>query len=435
MQFNLKLNAFFNNCSTARLTPFRLFIAVLLLGLVSLSLYAIFIAGPSVDQLLLTWRSEDTSHTMSVVYFSDGVEAASEGEEATRVLYDTVSHQGDITRYRFQQNSSSDPFAEVDRTIHTADLTQLQPATLYYFVVANGEQALSQEMKFRTLPDDDRPIRIAAGGDMGIKRMARAVSRAVAKTDPDLVIIGGDIAYADGEIEEADRWDEWLDQWSETMITSDGRLIPLIAAIGNHETNQLKEVPISIRAPFFIRYLNQDAVHGSYFSRRLGANTGLLVLDSSHYHLANGPQKEWLEAELKRYQPLRYRLAVYHRPLYPGGRYAHTEPGPADDLVTAWLALFDQYRLTVALENHYHVFKRSHQLFNNQLATDQRGTLYLGDGAWGKSPREALSELWYVAVANQNNHAWILDISTTSINYRAIDQNGEVFDHGVLESL
>lgn len=49
--------------------------------------------------------------------------------------------------------------------------------------------------------------------------------------------MGGDIAYADGHPDKLERWFEFFRIWSETMITADGRLIPLVPAIGNNEVH------------------------------------------------------------------------------------------------------------------------------------------------------------------------------------------------------
>jgi len=381
------------------------------------------VVGP-LAHVLLTWRSEDTGRTMTVLYQTQDYPGVG------RVLYDTMSHHGEPRKYRFQQNGTGDRFAELNRTIHTVELTALQPATTYYFVIADAHRVRSKEMKFRTLPADGSTVRIVAGGDVGITDSARALSRQAAKRNPDLAIVGGDIAYANGKLSNADIWDRWLQNWSETMKTSDGRLIPFIAAIGNHEVNPVKGVSSSAKAPFYLRYLHQDDATGTYFARTIGANIGLVVLDSSHLHRADGPQKAWLEQQLERYQDRPYRFAVYHRPLYPGGRYPGYEPGEAEDLVSAWLPAFDRFRLTLGLENHYHTHKRTKVLAHNAVADDGRGTVYLGDGAWGQKPREVVPDLWYLESAFSKNHVWIVDVSADGITFEAIDADGDCFDQG-----
>jgi len=381
--------------------------------------------GP-LAHVLLTWRSEETSRTMTVLYQTQ------DSPGVSRVLYDTVSRGGAKKSYRFQQSGTGDRFKELNRTIHTVELIGLQPATTYYFVIADAHRVRSKEMKFRTLPADGAAIRIVTGGDMGLTDEALALSRQAAKADPDLAIIGGDIAYANGKLGNAERWDRWLQNWTETMRTSDGRLIPFIAAIGNHEVNPVKGASPTDKAPFYLRYLHQDDGNGSYFSRSIGANIGLVVLDSTHLHRADGPQKAWLEQQLERYQDRSYRFAVYHRPLYPGGRYPGYEPGETKDLIRAWLPAFDRFHLTLGLENHYHTHKRTKVLAHNAVSKDGRGTVYLGDGAWGQKPREVVPDLWYLEKAFSRNHVWIVDVSADGITFEAVDADGNRFDHGAI---
>lgn len=381
--------------------------------------------GP-LAHVLLTWRSEDTSRTMTVLYQTQ------DDPGVSRVFYDTTSRHGEPRKYRFQQNGTGDRFNELNRMIHTVELTGLQPATTYLFVIADAHRVRSKEMKFRTLPADGSTIRIVAGGDIGTTDEARALSRQAAKANPDLAIVGGDVAYANGKLGNAELWDEWLRDWTDTMITADGRLIPLIAAIGNHEVDPAKGASPAEKAPFYLRYLHQDDANGTYFSRTIGANIGLVVLDSSHLHRADGPQKAWLELQLERYQDRPYRFAVYHRPLYPGGRYPGYEPGEAEDLISAWLPAFDRFHLTLGLENHYHTHKRTKVLAHNAVSGDGRGTVYLGDGAWGQKPREVVPGLWYLQKALSRNHVWIVDVSVDGITFQAIDADGNRFDHGAI---
>ena len=377
--------------------------------------------------VMLTWRSEDTSTTTTVLY------QTRDNPTVSKVYFDTERRGGLLSKYRFYEIGRADHFTETQRTIHTVELTGLKPKTDYYFTIADENGPRGGEFAFRTLPADNSPIRIVVGGDMDITAMARKVSAVAAGLNPDLAIIGGDLAYAHGKISKASDWDEWLDNWSELMVTTDGRLIPIIAAIGNHEINSLETQSAYDKAPFFTRYLNQDDVNFSYFTRKLGANLSLLVLDSNHLHAAGAAQRTWIEQQLKKYRNLAYRIAVYHRPLYPGGLYPGVEPGPALDLTEQWLDLFDRYRLTIGLENHFHVYKRSKSLFQRAVSENDQGTVYLGDGAWGTDPREVVNDLWYLVRADSKNHFWVLDVDHSAIEFRAVDSNGDVFDRGRIE--
>ena len=400
-----------------------LILSLALLGIVAS--YQLFVSPVGqLSNVMLTWRSEDTSTTALILYQTSDIPAVS------RIFYDTVRRYGETARYRFQQTGRGQRFESAKRTVHWVELTGLKPKTDYYFSVADESGVRGNEFAFRTLPSDDSPIRIVAGGDMDITGTAKRVNALAAKLDPDLVIIGGDLAYANGKLKNYPVWDEWLRNWTEIMLTSDGRLIPIIAAIGNHEIDRKGHPALADKAPFYTRYLRQDDKNLSYFSRKIGANLGLLVLDTNHLHSPGGAQRAWIEKQLKIFQKLPFRVAVYHRPLYPGGAYPGVVPGPETDLIEQWLDLFDRYKLSLALENHIHVHKKSKRLYRNLVSNGAAGTIYLGDGAWGTHTRDALTNQWYLAESGSINHFWVLDVTASAIEYRAIDSTGKEFDRG-----
>lgn len=400
--------------------------AFLLIGLAATGFY--FIAAPvgELDFVMLTWKRADTATTMTVLY------QTGDDPGVSRVHYDTRSLQPGLSGYRFTADGTGTRFEARERTLHSVELTGLKPATRYWFVVADRNGVRGAEYSFTTLPDDDSPIRLVTGGDMDTTRVAARISRQAARLDPDLAIVGGDIAYAEGKLRKARKWDRWMRDWCSTMVTGDGRLIPFIAAIGNHDVRHGSAgEPDLERSPFFLRYLGQDGSQPSYFSRNLGGLAGLVVLDTDHLRPSEGKQQSWLKDALSAYSNRRYRLAVYHQPLYPGGIYPGVATGENTRLIEAWGAIFDRYGLTLGLENHYHVHKRTRRLKGNRVVTGA-GTVYLGGGAWGTEPREVDTGLWYLASAASRNHFWVIDVSPERLEFRALDQNGEVFDQGVL---
>lgn len=141
--------------------------------------------------------------------------------------------------------------------IHRVELINLEPATEYYF--RTGIDAVS--FKFQTMPKElKEPVRFIAGGDIYHGNLAdvRDMNIQAAKTDPMFALVGGDIAYAVDKLgikpQRVDRWLNWLIAWKEDMVTSDGKLIPMLPTIGNHDTNgDFGQTPA--KAPFFMRCL------------------------------------------------------------------------------------------------------------------------------------------------------------------------------------
>jgi len=100
-------------------------------------------------------------------------------------------------------------FPNSDRTIHRVALDGLVPDSEYRILFGTG----SREFGFRTMPSElSRPVRFAAGGDLRHNQeWMEQTSRAIMPYDPDFILVGGDLAYADGREDRAYRWHEWFD--------------------------------------------------------------------------------------------------------------------------------------------------------------------------------------------------------------------------------
>ena len=365
----------------------------------------------------LTWQGS-TSSTITV-----NAQTAAPAESLA-VYYDTVARDGEAGAYRHQARGTAHQIEGLPdgRWIHWIELTKLEPDTPYYFVVGSPGSGSSEEQAFRTLPDDDRPVRFVAGGDLGVDEEMRRLLQHAAARAPRFALIGGDIAYVNGNLDRVEVWDEWLDAWEEHMVTPEGFTIPMMLAPGNHEVQGGYDGGPE-RAPFYMGFFAQNGQPSS-FRQRIGTNFVIYALDSGHI-VPHEAQVDWLAEQLQGDQDIPYRFAAYHVPLYPSHRSydgLHSEYGR-----TYWAPLFDQYGLTTAFENHDHAFKRSKLLREGAVA--DRGTLYLGDGAWGRGDRTIdLTPRWYLEKASATRHVWVVDVSKEGVVYQAFDASGVVFD-------
>lgn len=368
--------------------------------------------------LYLTWDNPDTAHTQTIVFQTLGkaneprAEIKMDGATAkpTRLGVKTVMLGG------------------TERRVHSITVTGLKPATVYSFRAGDNRYGMSAWRSFRTLPDDGRPLRVASGGDMYRHPETVELLRAAARQKPDVALIGGDIAYANDELDKIGFWDDWFDNWANNLDAKGGPMVPMICAIGNHEVGGAFDQPKK-NAPFYFTFFPQGG--DSYFSRRLGKDMEVVVLDSSHVAHPK-EQVPFLQAALQSMQErkVRYRLALYHVPLYPTHR-------PYDDPYAQrgrqfWLPLFDKYGLTVGLENHDHTCKRTFSLKGGKVV-QSGGTVYLGDGCWGREPRSVDSKRWYVAKASSSYHLWMLQGEAEGLRCQAIGRDGKAFDQTLLK--
>ena len=372
---------------------------------------------------------EVTVHCQTLV---EGDSAVRDSKSQAVCHYDVDSHGGDPEAYAWHADGETGTIVGLrdGRLVNRVVLSQLEPGRTYYFIVGDDSAGYSSERKFKTLPGGDSPLRFVVGGDIGGYPSdeypnALALLREAAKRDPQFAVVGGDIAYASGDLRRVERWDKWFEQWSEIMVTSDGCVIPVVAAIGNHEANDEPLDTPRTRAPFYTAYFRNEPPY-SYFTMELADYARLYVLDSGYLAPASGAQSNWLADELKAASDLPVKIAVYHVPMYP--TYGDFDGDHSTWEREAWLPLFDQYGLTVAFEHHDHMFKRSYRLRGNRI--DPSGTLYLGDGCFGVKPRPVRGpDRWYLEKRASQPHFWLVDIDEQQgIEFQAIAPDGSVFD-------
>lgn len=371
-----------------------------------------------VDHVYLTWSEPDTSTTMTVHY---NTEPSSGG---AHVYYDTVSHRrGKPSDYAFHMAGTSKALPGIDRRFHEVQLSGLAPGTTYHFIAGDSETGFSKELKFRTIPDDGQPIRFVTGGDMGTNLALIKLNTHAARQNPDFAVIGGDIAYANGELENWGDWKFWLNAWEQTMVTPDGHLIPMVVALGNHEVLENTGVATE-SAPFYATLFPQGNPELTYFKRTFGGQFVFLVLDTNHV-FTHEAQENFIREVLLAHQDLAARYAVYHVPLYPGHR------GFAGGLAgrRSWAPLFEEHDLTIGFENHDHVLKRTKPLRAEEVVSPEEGVVYLGDGAWGRSPRDAESRYYLVdGKSIARRHFWFVEVSGNTARYEAIGTLGRTLD-------
>jgi len=365
----------------------------------------------------------DPSSTITVNW-----QTKSKLSETPSVHYSTISRdQLSSPSEQIILGSSTEIDGVEDHYYHKVHITGLEPNTTYYLNLSDGDGKPltgSTEYKIRTIPTGDEAIRFITGGDMGTSEDVRTLLRHTASWNPDFVVVGGDVAYANGKLNNVHLWDKWLTYYTEEMITPEGYSIPLIVGVGNHETSGSFNRSFK-DAPFLPVLFGQD-MEKNHFSRRFGKNLGLLMLDTNHT-ASHESQVEWIKGELETFKTVTHTAAVYHVPLYPSHRgfmEKYSEQGRKH-----WAPIFDQMELTVAFENHDHTCKRTHLLKDGKISTNGTGTLFLGDGCWGRKARTIdYGGRWYLKECTSAQHFWCVDVSSGPLVYRAIDIKNRVFD-------
>ena len=278
-----------------------------------------------------------------------------------------------------------------------ARLEGLQPNTRYEFEIRDSEGS-NERLYFQTAPaSNDSPLTFAVGGDSRNNRKARrAINRLVAKLQPLAVIFSGDMTDRSSNGE----WQEWLDDWQLT-ITADRRLIPLIAARGNHEPRD------QVLLDLF------DLPHPrAYYALSFGKDLFRLYTLNS-LAPASGTQASWLSQDLDQIgHRHRWRMAQYHHPIRP-----HTlRKKERLKQWSAWAPLFEKYQVQLVQESDAHVAKVTWPIRPSTAAgseegfirDDQKGTVYIGEGCWGAPLRPANdAKSWTRAIGAFHHLTWL----------------------------
>ncbi|MFM1918949.1 MAG: hypothetical protein RLZZ303_583 [Candidatus Hydrogenedentota bacterium] len=303
------------------------------------------------------------------------------------------------------------------RHVHAVPLSGLRPGTQYQFTTSSGATG-----KFTTLEGGEAPLRVLFAGDMGTDESSVNFMKRAAALDPDIAMLGGDLAYDDGKLRKVGVWDAWMNHWRQHMVRSDGSMVPLIAAVGNHEINGEDSSDPLVKAPFYAGFFAQGG--SAHFVRDISPLARIVVLDSD-YFTSEQEQAPFLDKALDNGDHAEYLIANYHVALFP------THNDFDQDHPTAgrnhWLPLFDRHDVTVAFEHHDHAFKRTHPITGG--AVDPEGVVYLGDGCMGQEARSVKEpDAWYFAKAEPRAHFWIADITDDAMICKAVDEQGVVFD-------
>jgi hypothetical protein len=404
----------------------RAFLGASLVGLASGSLFA---AAPPVrstakrkgaeeapfrpNTLFLTWQRDPTT-TMTVQWIG----ATGETDD-TRIYYATPKE----ALWRVEPTTPR-PYPKTDLKVFRAELTGLTPGTDYDFTIGKSSPCY----RFRTMPAKATDaIHFISGGDCGVNAHAVANNIQAARQDPMFAVVGGDLGYDNGRSVATSL--AFLRNYSEHMIGRDGRLIPMITCIGNHEVQGGYNKPRS-KAPFFYALFDGLYPETGFAALDFGDYLSLVLLDTGHTTAIGGEQTEWLEKTLKARQDHPNVVVVNHVPAYPSyrsmvGRLGKEGTGAGNR--KHWVPLFEKHRVSVVLEHHDHTFKRSKPLLGG--LEDENGVLYLGDGSWGKLRTPKTPEkVPYLARTSRDYHLSLHRLQGNERFHMALDENGRIMD-------
>ena len=299
----------------------------------------------------------------------------------------------------------------------------LEPGSEYVFRVGD-----SPEMKFRTAPAKlEEGLTFAEGGDSDVTEVAEEIYGVAAGQNPLFIHVGGDLAYSEG-VDVAKEIAFWQ-MYHRAAKTRDGRLVPFVAGIGNHEVKggywqegatfaQMKE-----RAPFFYAlfgglYQTEEPValdFGNYLS--------LLLLDTGHITPMER-QTGWLEKNLEARSGVSWLFVSWHIACYPSARKWNSQPmsGFARE---HWIPRIEKSRAAGVFNHHDHDLQRV-----ETEGKAGRKIMVFGNGAIGVEPRDAVceeSEKLARCRANEN-YINLVTLTADKATVRSLGREGKELD-------
>lgn len=310
--------------------------------------------------------------------------------------------------------------APVDQYYLHAELDGLRPGQTYYYAVGHEGfdptdlSRFGQVNSFTTAPSRRQScgeFTFTAFGDEGVSYNALANDGAVAAQNPAFHLLAGDIAYADPsgsgspvssdgrngtDIYDPRTWDQYLAQ-IEAIASS----VPWMVATGNHDMEALYSPN---------GYGGQEARWDfpgngpqkcpSVYSFIYG-NVGVISLDANDvsYEIpanlgySGGTQTAWLADRLKflRAQAdIDFVVVFFHHCTYSTTNQHASEGGAR----SAWVPLFDQYKVDLVINGHNHIYERADPLrggvskpapIGSTVHPETDGTTYLAVGGAGRS--------------------------------------------------
>ncbi len=335
-------------------------------------------AGPA--GIVLTWAADDVYRSMAVSWYT-------EVEDDAIVYYDTQKRDK-AQDFSFSAKGTAKRVRAGDDVVfknvyHRVNLTNLKPATTYYFV-CGGPKGWSDVKQFRTL-DPAKDVRFGFFGDTRPRNTYKgpyyeiegpaypeariAVAKATAAKNPDFVVFGGDMIMSGHDEEE---WAAWFRDVTDNLVAPDGCRIPLVPTIGNHDLARYripgKNYDVTDESDYLI-YTSLFALPGNGLWYSLNFKDLRLVSLLS----AGGVKKDKLSTAERVAKEMELQVPFLKQQIETNDKkwivpFTHysvnggygIKPGDGGwGMMDTWVPLFEKHKLQLVLTSHSHHFMRS----------------------------------------------------------------------------
>ncbi|KAL8162874.1 hypothetical protein V2J09_014363 [Rumex salicifolius] len=292
--------------------------------------------------------------------------------------------------------------------IHHVLLTGLKPDTVYYYQCGDPNiQAMSDIYNFRTMPissSNTYPSRIAIAGDLGLTYNTSSTINHLMRNNPDLVIILGDMCYANlyltngtgadcyscsfpqSPIHETyqPRWDYWG-----RFIQPLASKIPMMVIEGNHEIEeQVGERTFEAYKSRFAFPSKESKSHSEFYYSFNAGGIHFLMLGAYISYNRSSEQYKWLEKDLAKVdrKVTPWLVATWHSPWYSTYTAHYRE---LECMRVEMEELLYKNGVDIVFNGHVHAYERSNRVYN--YALDPCGPIHITIGDGGNREKMAIT--------------------------------------------
>lgn len=291
--------------------------------------------------------------------------------------------------------------------IHHVRLTGLKPSTLYYYRCGDPYiPAMSSIYYFRTMPlpgPQNYPRRIAIVGDLGLTYNTTTTISHITSNKPDLLLLVGDVTYAnlyltngtgsdcyscsfsETPIHETyqPRWDYW-GRYMQSLISK----VPIMVVEGNHEIEEQAENRTFVAYSSRFAFPSEESRSKStfYYSFNAGG-IHFIMLGAYIAYDKSADQYKWLERDLANVDRsvTPWLVAAWHPPWYNSYKAHYRE---AECMRVAMEELLYSCGVDVVFNGHVHAYERSNRVYNYTL--DQCAPIHITVGDGGNREKMAI---------------------------------------------
>lgn len=328
---------------------------------------------------------------------------------------------------RFQADSSVITTDRGAIGVHKAEVTGLEPGTLYTYRVGSGvEGEWSSAVQFTTEQANLNKVTFinvtdSQGETVGdFKLWGKTLDKAF-QTFPEakFIVHNGDLTE---NMEDSAGWDYFFGN-AQGWISG----IPLMPVTGNHDE-------VSGDATSFTSHFNlpDNGAKGSIAGTSYSFDYGPVHITVLNTESNVKKQADWLKEDLKKTNK-KWKIVAMHRPAYGGSSYKK---------IADWIDIFDAYDVDLVLQGHNHEYSRSYPLRGGKIVSEdgksvdaKKGTVYVVTNASGGKFNEKKDDQFYHKVHFQNYKQMFAGISVTegTLTYQAYDVDGKLLDEFVLQ--